>query len=503
MHKKSLADLRALCAANGYTGKDDAASMKAWAVEQNFALVIDGSEVEIKDIEFADDKPRKVVSLPAQKSTEPAATKPEPVDLDLKIKAAVSETLKGLNVGQPTRPGAAGGAVTHVKSMEQRMYEDRIKQFSGKSGKSVGAKPFFADYETALLFKSYFAQQYTGALGNYEAADQHRAKFLKLHEDIVGKAYSTTSVTGGAALMPELFVPDLIRNVNEAGIARKLAKVIQMPVGKVVIPRRTGGTSGAFQTENSAVTASNATYDNVTLDAETYISIAIASEQAISDAGLSIIDLTMQEFATEIAQKEDDCLLIGDGTATYGGMTGFESTSKYGTTATDGGNVVVGGADATAHTHAQLCNAIARVPGYARKNMVITCTPTIKSTIFDRLATATAGGMTLTELVGFGLVDAYMNVPIIQNYSMSSVTDAGSTARGKGFTAGDQIDFLIGDFSRACLFGDRMAVEMSMSRERGFDAYSVYLRAVDRFDTVVHSVGTSSTAGPVVSFWQT
>jgi HK97 family phage major capsid protein len=208
----------------------------------------------------------------------------------------------------------------------------------------------------------------------------------------------------------------------------------------------------------------------------------------------------MEEMAYSIAIAEDNAVLVGDGSATYGGMTGFER--KYGVTATDGGYVVVGGADATAHTAAQLNTAIGRLPSYARKNAVWCVHPTIKANVFDRLADSTPGGLTLGELTGFGLVQKWKGIPIIENQSMSSVLDANATNRA-GFTAGDQIDILLGDFSRAALFGERMQVQLETDMSVGFASYSIAFRGVVRHDVNVHSVGSSTAAGPVISFWQT
>lgn len=488
------ADVLAAAKELGFTGDDPALALAHCATE-GVTFEVEGKTFAAADCDLEAEGEKKPRSFSAKAAAKPNADEPIQ-DILAKAKATVYDQL--VKDGILKRAGAGFKPVTpgseiKVRSLEERIYEDRIARKSA----------FFTNVDTAVLCKHWLNSMIAQAATQPETYNKEFTRFKELHERITGKAYTTTDAQSAAPLMPDAFIPDLIRNVTEAGVARRLCKVVPMTTGQAIFPRRTGGLSASFPAENSNATASTATYDNVTLNAKTAVIIAQASEQTLQDCGLGFVDITMQEMATTQAQLEDDCLLVGDGTATYGGMTGFESTSKYGATATDGGNIVVGGASADVHTATQIINAIARVPLYARKGMVITIQGNLKPVIFDRLAVSTPGGLTLQEIAGFGLVSAWMGVPIIENNSMSSVTDAGSTARGKGFTAGDQIDFLIGDFSRAALFGDRMAWEVSMSREVGFQSYSVYLRSVARFCTNVHGTGSSTAAGPVVAFYQT
>jgi HK97 family phage major capsid protein len=507
-NKMPLATLVAVAKSEGYTGPEtDAEAMKKHLLEHPEGAVdtitYEGEKYTVKDLVF---DPPPAQKPPRSKEVLSPPKPALPADFDEKVKHLAKLTAKEMlskagysfreNSFEPITPEST--PVRVGKSMQEVIYENDIKRGTA----------FFSSYGNAMLAKHYLDYHFRISDLQYGAqtplgVENARKSFLEMHEKVVGKAYTTTSVTGGAALMPEAFIPDLIRNVTEAGVARRLARVVTMSEGQVIIPRRTGGITIYFPQESVAPTESSPTTDDVVLSAKTAMGLTQASNQSIQDSGISILDFTFQEFATAIAQKEDDCLLVGDATSTFGGMTGFESTTYFGTTATDGGNVVVGATTSDAHTAAQIASAIARVPPYARRNMVFTGSTTLVSTIFHRLQTSTPGGMTLGELEGFGLLQRWMGIPIIENNSMSVVNDAGSTARGKGFTAGDQIDLFLGDFSRAAIFGDRMQVEMSISRERGFDTNSAYLRVVERFHSVVHSIGTSTTAGPVVSFWQT
>lgn len=505
MPKINAEQLAAACAAFDHkplNAADDTPQERLkWLKSQPHTLAFEGKDYPASEIELDEAQPRKVFSIPS--AVKAAGTNQPGADdeaVKARISAEVAAQVKAFGLqtvsGRPSvgDPNAVKARV--MASPEQRMYADRIARKTA----------FFSNVDHAIMAKSWLGSLIANASGDYERGATEKRKFLELHDQICGKAYSTSSPTSGSALMPEAFVPDLIRNVTEAGVARKLAKVVPMTEAQLIFPRRTGGLTAYFPAENAASTASNATYDNVTLTAKTAVILAQASEQTLSDSGLPFLDITMQEMATTQAQLEDDCLLTGQGTAAYGGMVGFENTSHYAATqATAGsfGNSFVGGADSLSHTASDIAGAIATVPYYARANMAITCSHQMAGYIFNRLAVSTPGGLLMKELIGYGLVSSWQGIPIIENNSMSTVSNAGSTARGLGFTAGDQIDFFIGDFSRAALFGDRGQYEVAISRERYFDAYSVAIRSVARFHINVHSVGTSTTAGPVVAFYQT
>lgn len=493
MDKLLLADLLSVAQAEGFKGDaQDPKAVKSYLLglpEPIETLTKAGKDFDVKSWEPEAPKTGRKASVPA--SAPKGGLDEFPADMAEKVKSQVlgdllkSGAIKLDRPGDPTR-----SEVTNVKSVQERMYDIKVKQGTAR----------FSSFGEAKCFQHFIGSKMAEIVGDRAAAASHDASYKSMSEKVYGKAYSTGSATQGSAIVPEVFIPDLIKNVLEYGVARRLSRVRQMPEKKIIIPRSTGNLTMYYPDENTAGTESTGTYNNITLDAKTGVVLTKASREILQDTGIDFVEDLMDDIARAIALAEDNAMLIGDGSATYAGMTGFER--KYGVTATDGGYVVVGGADTTAHTAAQLNTAIGRLPQYARANAVWTCTPQIKVEIFDRLADSTPGGLTLGELTGFGLVQRWKGIPIIENNVMSSVLVASTTNR-PGFTAGDQIDVLLGDFSRAASFGERLGLEIMQSTERGFDTNSVWFRGVVRHDVNVHDVGTSTAAGPVVSFWQT
>lgn len=513
---------KAGCAADVVKGDEKA--LRSWLGENVEFSGDDGKSIDWTTEAFeADEAPKAESKKPAKKSIKLDDVKEpeEPGDLAAKVNALVAEqvkaqvqaTIKGLKFSNGTTVPVIGESEpVIVRSVEERIYADQMAR----------GKTFFKSIDDAIGARAWLAALMSGHQQDVREITagrraQHAAKWAKWCEhnekrlgSATAKALATTSITGGAALVPDVFVPDLIRNVLERGAARKLAKVVPMTAKSMTWPVRTGGITGTYPGENTTATESSPTYENLTLNAHTFVTNTQASNEVVQDSGIGAIDTIMEEIAYCIAKQEDDCLLIANGTPTYAGMTGFEQKFAFTapTTGTGSGYYFCGGDTAAAHTAAHIDLAIAQVPQYARNGLSITCTPTIKASVFDRLATSTPGALTLRELTGMGFISHWKGIPIIENNSMTAVVDAGSTARGLGFTAGDQIDFLVGNFQRGAILGDRLGVELAVDNSRGFLEYATWLRGVVRHDVNVHNrtdtgAASSTAAGPVVAFYQT
>ena len=504
--KIPLSVLLEIAKSEGFTGKaDDVAAMKKHLLEHPDGAVetiaYQGNDISVKDceVDVPNAKPaRKAVAAAgavAAMAGAAAAAPQLPADFDLRVKTAAKAMLveagvefKGDKI-QLVRPGVVGKG----KSGEERWFEAR---------KSAGQNRF-QDYVTTKMFGDWIGAKVALKAGNTTLAYQLDQKAKETHEQVFGKAMDTLSTTNGAATVPEVFMPDLIKLVNDYGMFRELTKVYETNITQLTLPRRTGGVTGYWPTQNTAITQSNPTYDNVTLNSQTLAVLCQSSMQLIQASGISVADEIADEIARSCAQIMDQCLLIGNGSATYGGMTGFDK--KFGTAASDGGYVVVGGGSMDAHTHAQLVACISRLPSYAikRGNCKWTCSRAAKGLIFDRLATSTnVGGLLKTEVTNNGPVTYYMGYPIIVNDVMNTTNSVGASTYATGFTAGAAPDVLFGDFEQASKMLLFKSLAIDTSSDRYFDQYAMAFRGVVQFDVNVHDVGNSTTAGPVVSFWQ-
>jgi HK97 family phage major capsid protein len=89
-------------------------------------------------------------------------------------------------------------------------------------------------------------------------------------------------------------------------------------------PRRTDGLTASFTGENTALTESQVSWDNINLTAKKLGVLTRMSTEIEQDAVVAIADWLVGEIAYAFAAKEDDCGFNGDGTSTYGGMRGTD-----------------------------------------------------------------------------------------------------------------------------------------------------------------------------------
>lgn len=502
----------------GYAGReDDQKGIREFCGANASRFNLGQDEVDWATVEFDTGKTKTYSFSPVKPATANALTPGTvPEGFEQKLEAAVNDRLKRL--GLVDANGQARPAISpeqprvHVKSMEEAYYEAKVK-----NGQAT-----FKDYNTAkgaahwlmanVVGRSW--PQFAGYNDPHTKALHNWADHNKIERDAVafkkgeggdafgGKAFASNVYNQGAPLVPLIFMPDIIRLVNQHGAARRLVSPIRMAGPELILPRRTGGLTMYYPAENNAPTQSNITTDNVTLRAKTGMVLTVCSVQSLDDSGIDLADLVYREMALAIASGEDDAFFIGDGTSTYGGMIGI--ARKMGTAAGTTGYAATGGTTTDAHSLANIWTAIAALPDYARNNLKIACTPQIAELCFSRLATSTGvGGLLRSDVEGGGFTRQFYGIPIFLNNKMNSRNDASSGTHPAGFTAGDDIDFIVGDFSSSTKFGDRVQVELAMDMSRGFDTYSAYFRGVTRFDVTHHDVGTSSVTGPVLAFWQT
>ena len=492
--KLSIKSLLAIAAGLGFAGTDPALA-KAHIVEKAKSVSYKGAAIDPATLEWEEEAATKTVEITDDMVSKGA--KPEtPADADLRLKSAIESVMKGNGTLEVKgRPNQAAPTEIKVRSPGERVFDCM---------KASGEKTFFPTFDDTYQMQLWLQRKILLAKAEFAGAAVVEKKYREVSDRLSQKAgyltgVGTADTTHGDLTIPIGFDANLIKNVLEYGVARRIAQMTLMNQETVRVPARTAGISGSYPVENVAATVSAGTYNSITLTAHTFVVLTQCSNQILQDSGINFVDEMMQELALAIATQEDNAYFIGDGSATYAGMVGW--TSRMGTTTTDGGQVVIGGSSVQAHTHAQLISAIARVPQYARRGMIFTCSPTVKALLFDRLATSTnTGGLTLDEVTGFGLVSKYLGIPIIENNSMS-VTDA---------AANGTIDVLLGDFKRGSRFGSRLDAELDTDASLGFSSYSTYFRGVVRHDVNCHNYGPTGPAtsgagglvGPVVAFCQ-
>lgn len=480
------ATLLALAKQVGFNGNetDFEAQKKALIESKKTFKDSSGNDIDIKALVVEQPADNQVVvtevtDQPAAPEGDGMAKSVNPTnDLNTLIKSAVADAVKGFGVDRP-KLGLAGDV--SVTPMDEVMYDDAVKR--GDKTRS------FKNGHTARRFLDQFTVNVLGKTPQYFGNPKVEEARKRLAAGAVNKAYTSATNAGGGALVFGEFQADLINNVNQYGVARQLADVKTMNSDSLTLPKKEGIHTVYYPQQAVAGTQSTGvSYSNVTLNAKTGIVLVQLSRQLLDDGQLSAADDAMKECARAIAFTEDKGLFTANNEAGYPfvGIITKLAAIGYGTAA----SLVVGGGDWSAHTFAHMTSVLGKVPQYARQNMKATCSPEFLGTLAK--IGGSQGGVTWRETLDNGLVPYFMGIPIVLNNIMNSTSSTGTNT----------VDFIVGDFSKCAVLGDRVGIEMEADTSVGFTSYSVYIRAVIRHDIAVHDVGTSSVAGPIVALYQ-
>jgi HK97 family phage major capsid protein len=330
------------------------------------------------------------------------------------------------------------------------------------------------------------AQWMLATVGN----NQRAAKWCSERGIDVSTRVMTTDVgTAGGYLVPDEMEQSIIDLRESYGLARRLARRRPMATDTKSIPKRTGGVTAYFINEdNSGVTASDKGWGNVNLVAKTLAALSLISMNLEEDAAIDVVDDLAQEQAYAFALKEDQCWLIGDGTSTYGGMTGLITLME----ATAYASRI---AAATNHdTFAEIDNSdltsvMGGVADYAGINPVWLSSKLFQNLVMNRLK-ATAGGNNVQTLQGRPQ-DNYLGYDSYSSEIMPKVTS----------TLVNKVMALYGDFSLSSSFGDRRGIMVQVLRERYAEKLQIGILGSERFQIVNHDLGSTTVKGPVAALY--
>ena len=312
-------------------------------------------------------------------------------------------------------------------------------------------------------------------------------------DQVVNLAHSEIVNASGGFLVPPQFENQLIDLREQYGVARRIFKNRPMASDTLSIPRRSGGLTAYFVTDNEAITESTKSWNQVNLVAKKIGCLAKYSSELNEDAIIDIGNDLAQEIAYAFVKLEDDCAFNGDGTSTYGGIVGVRAafTNLSGTIANIAGLYVGTGNAYSELTLADFNNTKSKLPKYAYNAATRWVVhQTFWSAVMERLALA-AGGITDAMIVA-GVQPRFLGFPVEISQQMPA-TEGNS-----------QVCALLGDFSLGAAFGDRRMTTIAVSEHAGFANDQLQIRGTERFDVVVHDVGNahgtaaSRVPGPIV-----
>lgn len=336
----------------------------------------------------------------------------------------------------------------------------------------------------------YTKEQQAYRMGRWAAAtifhDMKSIAWCKEH-GLEVKALSEGINTAGGFLVPEEFSTTLIDLREKYGVLRRNAHIEPMASDTKLIPRRTGGITTYWIGEGATITPSDITVDQVSLVAKKLVALAIFSTELNEDAYVSIGDMLAKEIAYAFAKAEDAAGFNGDGTSTYGGITGIcpKFLSLSATRANIAGLFVATGNLPSEVTLPDLVNVPGLLPEYAEAGL---CKWYMHKSYYwnvcMRLALA-AGGVAAHEVSN----TAYTKEPMFLSYPVEYVQSMTSAIGDAAAT--DLVTILFGDMSKAVSLGNRRQETLAVSEHHKFDTDQLAIRGTERLDINVHDIGNA------------
>ena len=368
---------------------------------------------------------------------------------------------------------------------------EKVASLRGKV--AATAKPVAVEPEAPVTRKV----QHIGRVRGFASADEAevcgrwiRGYLLGRTEDrawyernVESRALSSNDNAKGGTLIPESFAATVIRLVDSFSSIPQQANVIPMSSNTLYIPRRTGGNTAYFVSDNSETTASDMATDNVLLSTKDCRVATRVPNSLIEDSVVDLAGLVAQEFALALSRKIDDAGFAGDGTSTHGGIRGIQWRFENETLA---GEVDSGEANLSAITVDDFAEIIGKLPSYSRATAGWYVTPQVYSTCMLPLMLG-AGGVSAAELSAGASEQRFMGYPVYFNNSMRTAPTS------------DQVIALFGDLRMSTHFGLRSQIAVRASTDRYIEFDQTYFQAMCRFDVVTSDIGDANTAGPVVS----
>lgn len=300
----------------------------------------------------------------------------------------------------------------------------------------------------------------------------------------------------GGALVFEDFSNTIIRLVEKFGVAMNVFQNVTMSSDTLLVPRRLTGVTSYWLGENSTITTSDPTATMVQLVAKKLACATKVSNELLADNAVSVATWLAQEYATSLSAAIDDAAFNGTGTSSYGGIRGLaqidDGTHTASVQSAASGNTTVAALDIDDYLA-----CLAKLPRYAIGTSAWYMHPSVYHNSVQRmmLSSGTAGSGTIGALAGGntaanlaqGTPNTFLGLPVVWVLKMTAAPTSGNIAA------------YVGDLSLAGIMGIKSDMQVASSVDRYFEADQTAFRAIQRLDINVHSLGSTTEAGPVVA----
>lgn len=199
--------------------------------------------------------------------------------------------------------------------VDERLNEKFKELNIGKLERKHGVFPGMSDQEIDRTTKKERIGQFI------------KAVFRKDMQALVEmKAMSEGSDADGGFLVPEEFMDEVARIMENYGLIRKLSRQIPMSTATLNFPTLGTAPTVYWPGEASNATESSPALTNVKMEAKTMVGLTVASNEFLADSSVAVVDWLTELFAEQMAGEEDNQGFNGTGVP----FTGIFNTTGVG-----------------------------------------------------------------------------------------------------------------------------------------------------------------------------
>lgn len=370
----------------------------------------------------------------------------------------------------------------------------------GASKPTVALKPHqgrltaFGNAEDAYLAGMHMlAAIHAGSRDGIGEAGAHALRFCKDRGmALTAIQYEGENSRGGYLVFPTMEAA-IVKLREQYGVARRNFGVKSMTGDTHSWPREEGSHTVYYPEEGGEITASAMKWGQCTLTAKKAAILARMSSELSEDAVVSMADELAENMAWKFSYAEDLNGFVGDGTATYGGMTGIVTKIADAAGVTYAGSIYDAITGNTAFSTLDLADfeaVIGKLPVYAQARAKWYVSKAGWAASMLRLLDA-AGGNTAAMLAAGGPV-TFLGYPVeFVQVMNSTLTVQAST-----------VLLLLGDLTQCCYLGNRRGIRVDTSTDRYFELDQLAVKASERFGITCvpgDPAAPTTAAGPVIA----
>lgn len=342
---------------------------------------------------------------------------------------------------------------------------------------------YFDTHENAYRAGRFIQAKFLGNVEARQWCHEHNVEARAVVESV--------NSSGGFTMVDE-FSTNLIRLVEQYGVASRVLQREVMGTDTKLVPKRLTGTTAYWVGENTEITTSDPTGTMVQLVAKKMGVGTKVSNEVLNDSNaVNVSEWLLQEFATSISYLQDNSAFNGDGSSSYGGIYGIVQKLGNSSYAGSVATAAAGHTGASTLTLADYESALAKLPRYVfeRGNPSWYVHHAVYHSSMQVLG-LTAGGNSIDTInSSAGIQYRFLGLPVVPVVVMDSVVSADA---GK-------IKALVGDMGLSSILGMRQEFSLRMTTERYIELDIAAWYGTGRMDIVHHTLGDTTNPGPVVA----